>query len=273
MDMAAADPKSPAPRSAAEFHRRRASGSRSARRRPSGDRPVWIFGIHAVRAALLNPARQKHRLILTKNAAGRLAAEIGQNQLDIEYADPRKFPAPLAAESVHQGAALEAEPLLWPDLKALCEQSDETARMVILDRVSDPHNVGAVLRSAQAFGADAVIAPARHAPPETGSLAKSASGALESVPYLRVSNLAAAMKTLRGASFTLVGFDSASPAAVSELQREVLHGRIGLALGSESSGLRDLTRKNCDWVVQLCPGSLNVSNAAAVALFAAQRIN
>ncbi len=234
---------------------------------------MWIFGIHAVNAALLNPARRKHRLVLTKNAAARLSGEITQDGVRIEFTDSRNFPAPLAADSVHQGAALEAEPLLWPGLGSLCETAGPAARVVILDRVSDPHNVGAVLRSAMAFGADAVIAPARHAPPETGALAKSASGALESVPYLRVGNLSAAMKTLRTQSFALVGLDSAAPRDIAEVQQDVAGGRVGLALGSESSGLRDLTRKNCDQVCRICPRSLNVSNAAAVALFAMRRID
>ena len=233
-----------------------------------GSQSLWIFGIHAVAAALLNPARRKRRLVLTQNAAAKLAASLEASGMRAQIMHARRFPAPVGAGTVHQGAALEVEPLQWPTVARLCERLSAQARLVILDRVSDPHNVGAVLRSAAAFGAAAVIAPGRHTPPETGALAKSASGALESVPYLRVANLVSAMKTLQNTGVHMIGFDAAAKTAVGRLPAGLLDGRIGLALGSEGVGLRVLTRKNCDTLCRLCSGSLNVSNAAAVALYA-----
>lgn len=229
---------------------------------------LWIYGIHAVGAALQNPARRKRRLMLTQNAAAKLAASLEISGMQAQIVDARRFPAPVSAGAVHQGAALQVEPLQWPSVACLCAQLSKQARIVILDRVSDPHNVGAVLRSAAAFGAAAVIAPARHSPTETGVLAKSSSGALESVPYLRVGNLASAMRTLRNSGVYLIGFDAAAQVSVGQLPAGLIDGRIGLVLGSEGVGLRDLTCKNCDLLCRICNGSLNVSNAAAVALYA-----
>ena len=162
-------------------------------RRQAASETVWLFGLHAVRDALLNPRREKLRLILTRNAADRLGDVLAKGGLEPEIADPRKFPAPLDPGSVHQGAALEVRALDWGALEALVTEGADRPVVVCLDRVTDPHNVGAVLRSAEVFGARALIAPARHSAPETGALAKAASGALERQPYLRVTNLAAAM--------------------------------------------------------------------------------
>ena len=251
-----------------EPRRRRPATVRIRNGRKSGRPPLWIFGAHAVGAALQNPSRRKHRLLLTQNAAAKLASELELSGMRAEIMDARSFPAALGAGAVHQGAALEAEPLQWPSVASLCEELSARARIVILDRVSDPHNVGAVLRSAAAFGAEAVIAPARRSPPETGALAKAASGALETVPFLRVGNLAAAMGTLRNAGVHMVGFDAAAATAIGQLRDGLRDCRAGLALGSEGAGLRDLTRKNCDTLCRICDGSLNVSNAAAVALYA-----
>jgi len=167
-------------------------------RRTDGARSVWLFGLHAVRDALLNPAREKLRLVVTKNAAQKLGDAIAAAEITPEIADPRKFPVPLDPGSVHQGAALEVKPLDWGTLQERClAREGEAARVLLLDRVSDPHNVGAILRSAEVFGARAVIAPQRHSAPETGALAKAASGALERQPYLRVRNLAAAIGELK----------------------------------------------------------------------------
>ena len=150
-------------------------------RRTEGD-SVWLFGIHAVRDALLNPAREKRSLVLTRNAADRLAEEITRSGITPRIADPRRFDAPLDPQSVHQGAALEVAPLDWGSVSEVCAPRGGAPRVLLLDRVSDPHNVGAVLRSAEVFGARAVIAPHRHSAPETGALAKTASGALERQP-------------------------------------------------------------------------------------------
>ena len=159
-------------------------------RRAAAAETVWLFGIHAVRDALMNPAREKLRLVVTKNAADRLADAIAEAGIAPEMSDPRKFAAPIDAGSVHQGAALEVKPLDWGRLEDVAVGVPGRApRLILLDRVTDPHNVGAILRSAEVFGASAVIAPRHHSAPETGALAKTASGALERQPYFRVRNL------------------------------------------------------------------------------------
>lgn len=244
-------------------------------RRAAASETVWLFGLHAVRDALANPARQKLRLVLTKNAADRLADTLGGSEMTPEIVDPRKFDShvPLAPDSVHQGAALEVKPLHWGRLEEVCLTGAGAPLVVLLDRVTDPHNVGAILRSAEVFGARAVIAPARHSAPETGALAKTASGALERQPYLRVGNLAEAMQDLQAMGFVLLGLDGAAGASLSEGLAAAGTQPVGLVLGAEGPGLREKTRETCDRLVRI-PfaggfGSLNVSNAAAVALYAA----
>jgi 23S rRNA (guanosine2251-2'-O)-methyltransferase len=236
---------------------------------------IWLFGLHAVRDALLNPARARRRLVLTRNAADRLADEITAAGLEPEIADPRHFPVPLDPQSVHQGAALEVEPLDWGSVSERCAPRGETPLVLLLDRVTDPHNVGAVLRSAEVFGARAVVAPARHSCPETGALAKAASGALERQPYLRVTNLARAIETLREMGYAIIGLDGLAEADLDTALARRASRPLALALGAEGPGLRQLTRELCDDLARIPAagrfGSLNVSNAAAVALYAARR--
>ena len=245
-------------------------------RRAAAAQTLWLFGLHAVRDALLNPARRRVRLVVTRNAADRLADAIAESGMAPELADARKFPVPLDPGSVHQGAALEVHPLDWGDLDSACAPPAQgRALVVLLDRVSDPHNVGAILRSAEVFGARAVIAPERHAAPETGALAKTASGALERQPYLRVRNLADSMQKLQQMGYFLVGLDGAAPADLGAALAGFADAPIGLVLGAEGPGLRDRTRATCDALARIPAsgafGSLNVSNAAAVALYAASR--
>ncbi|QHQ34132.1 23S rRNA (guanosine(2251)-2'-O)-methyltransferase RlmB [Algicella marina] len=244
------------------------------RAKRQGDDTLWLFGIHSVRDALLNPARNRHRLIVTKNAADRLGEAITASGMEPEIADARKFSAPIDPQSVHQGAALEVDPLDWGSVSEQCAPRGGAPLVLLLDRVSDPHNVGAVLRSAEVFGARAVIAPHRHSAPETGALAKTASGALERQPYLRIPNLASAMTSLREMGYTLIGLDGdgdeeIGPACVAAADRP-----LALILGSEGPGLRALTRETCDTIARIPAagvfGSLNVSNAAAIALYAAK---
>jgi 23S rRNA (guanosine2251-2'-O)-methyltransferase len=240
-------------------------------RRAAAAETVWLFGLHAVRDALLNPARIRLRLVVTKNAADRLSDAIAAAAIAPEIADPRRFPAPLDPGSVHQGAALEVKPLDWGELEARCAAGPD-ACVLLLDRVSDPHNVGAMLRSAEVFGASAVIAPARHSAPETGALAKSASGALERQPYLRVTNLSDAMTRLQAMGYALLGLDGSSDRTLAAGVSQSAGRPIGLVLGAEGPGLREKTRATCDALVRIPAagsfGSLNVSNAAAVALYA-----
>lgn len=241
---------------------------RAARRGPES---VWLFGIHAVRDALENPARRCLELVVTRNAADRLGPAMEREGLAIRVVDARRFDAPLDPGSVHQGAALEALPLEWGPLETLCAPEGDPL-VVLLDRVTDPHNVGAILRSAEVFGARAVVAPHRHSAPETGALAKAASGALERQPYVRVSNLAAAMEKLRAMGYRLIGLDGGAETSVAEA---LTPGPLGIVLGAEGPGMRPKTREACDNLARIAAagafGSLNVSNAAAVALYAAAR--
>lgn len=241
-------------------------------RRAAEAETLWLFGLHAVRDALMNPARERLRLVVTRNAADRLAEAIATSGMEPEIADARKFPVPLDPASVHQGAAVEVRPLDWGEIGALCAPGDGAPRVVLLDRVTDPHNVGAILRSAEVFGARAVIAPARHSAPETGALAKTASGALERQPYLRVRNLADAMLELRAMGYLLYGLDGEAETGLAAAAAEAATLPLGLVLGAEGPGLRDRTRATCDRLVRIEAagsfGSLNVSNAAAVALYA-----
>ena len=234
---------------------------------------VWLFGLHAVRDALVNPNRERLRLVLTKNAADKLGDAIAASGMDPEIVDPRRFDVPIDEGSVHQGAALEAKPLHWGDLDAVCAGGDGAPLVVLMDRVTDPHNVGAVLRSAEVFGARAVIAPHRHSAPETGALAKTASGALERQPYLRVQNLSDAMERLQAMGYILLGLDGAAEMTLADALVTVGSRPVGIVLGAEGPGLRDKTRETCNHLVRIPYsggfGSLNVSNAAAVAPYAA----
>ncbi len=245
-------------------------------KRASAAATYWLFGLHSVRDALENPARKKHHLVATKNAMAKLGDAAGGSPVEVTIADPRHFPVALDPGSVHQGAALEVSPLSWGALSAVAATSGRARDIVVLlDRVSDPQNVGAVLRSAEVFGAKAVIAPSRHAAPETGALAKAASGALERQPYLRVRNLGDAMVELKALGYLLVGFEGSAERGLDKTLADLPSGPLGLVLGAEGPGLRQRTRDLCDFVAHIefggNFGSLNVSNAAAVALYAASR--
>jgi 23S rRNA (guanosine2251-2'-O)-methyltransferase len=231
--------------------------------RPPPDQPVLLYGWHTVTAALANPARRFRRLLATENAARRLADERLPLPLDPEVVRPDTIAGMLGPDAVHQGLLAEADPLPSPDIEELAAQGIVLA----LDQITDPHNVGAILRSAAAFAAAAVVITARHSPEATGVLAKAASGALEHVPIVTVQNLARGLAELRQRGFLLVGLDSSGD---SELAASALRAPLALVLGAEGKGLRQLTRASCDIVARLeLPGaikSLNVSNAAALAL-------
>ncbi len=187
----------------------------------------------------------------------------------VERVSPRDLDRLLGEDTVHQGAALEAEPLPEPTFEALAANAAGQP-VIVLDQVTDPHNVGAILRSAAVFGAAGLVMTRRHSPPLNGVLAKSASGALELIPIALVQNLAAALDELKSAGFTLVGLDGEGEAQLEDLD---LSGPTALIMGSEGKGLRDLTRKSCDVLARITSegpiASLNVSNAAAVALHTA----
>jgi len=237
---------------------------------------VWLFGLHAVRDALLNPNRQHLRLILTKNAADKLADAVQQAGIAPEICDPRKFSAPLDPTSVHQGAALETKPLQWGNLEDVALAPGAGApRLILLDQVTDPHNVGAILRSAEVFGASAVIGTQRHSAPETGALAKTASGALERQPYLRLRNLADSIQELQKLGYLVLGLDGEASETIDTVYATHQDRAIALVLGAEGPGLRQRTKETVYQLVRIEFagefGSLNVSNAAAVALYAVTR--
>jgi 23S rRNA (guanosine2251-2'-O)-methyltransferase len=245
--------------------RQRAKGSH----RKGGDRnhpPALIYGWHSAVAALKNPERRIQKVLATRNAVDRLS-ELGI-QNPPQPVDPREIDRLVGADAVHQGIAVLADPLPERDLESLAEAK----LIVVLDQVTDPHNVGAVLRSAAAFNADAIVLTERHGPAETGVLAKAASGGLEHVPLIRVTNLARAMDQLGEMGFFRLGLDSGH---VDTLEAIEPGGKIAIALGAEGKGLRRLTREKCDRLVRIdAPGaitSLNVSNAAALALYVLNR--
>ncbi|MEP3784132.1 23S rRNA (guanosine(2251)-2'-O)-methyltransferase RlmB [Ascidiaceihabitans sp.] len=234
---------------------------------------VWLFGLHAVRDALMNPARKRLRLIVTLNAQNKLEDAIAASGMTPELVDPRKFNAPLDPGSVHQGAALEVKPLDWGRLDDVAIGRD-APRLILLDRVTDPHNVGAILRSAEVLGASAVIGTRHHSAPETGALAKTASGALERQPYLRVRNLSDAIVALQGMGYLVLGLDGEADKTIEAAVDGVQDRPVALVLGAEGPGLRQKTKETCDMLVRIDAsgafGSLNVSNAAALALYASQ---
>lgn len=238
------------------------------RRAPRGeeDGPVILYGIHAVEAALRNPHRAVGRLLLTENAERRLAEAIAARGVKAERVIPRDLDRRLGPDTVHQGALLETTPLPEASLEELVARTDG-GPIILLDQVTDPHNVGAVLRSAAAFGAAGLVITRRHSPPLAGTLAKSASGALDLVPIALVQNLARAIAELKELGSTVIGLDGTGPGLIED---EPLAGPVALVLGAEGKGLRQLTRESCDRLCRIAtPGplaSLNVSNAAAVVL-------
>jgi 23S rRNA (guanosine2251-2'-O)-methyltransferase len=228
--------------------------------------PVYLYGVHTVRAALDNPLREKRALLVTPNALARLMESGGIGKLKPTETTPRELDRLLGADAVHQGMALEVEPVSRFGLNDI----KQLKLVVVLDQVTDPHNVGAILRTACAFGADAMLTTARHSPMETGVMAKSASGALDLLPLIEVRNLGDALEKLKERGLRVLGFDSEAETPLVARTDDV---PMAIVLGAEGKGLRQRTRELCDEMVRLeMPGpikSLNVSNAAAIALFAA----
>jgi len=235
------------------------------RPRPA-DGPALLYGWHTVKAALENPQRRFRRLLATENAVRRLADDGVKLPVTPELVRPDAIAVRLPPDAVHQGLLAEADALDSPAIEDLPAEGIVLA----LDQITDPHNVGAILRSAAAFGVKAIVMTARHSPEATGVLAKSASGALEYVPIAEVGNLARALEALKARGFLLIGLDSSGTA---ELKALPLASPLALVLGAEGKGLRQLTRTTCHYVARLdLPGAikdLNVSNAAALALYIA----
>jgi 23S rRNA (guanosine2251-2'-O)-methyltransferase len=253
-------------KSGRKFRAREDDRPGEARRR--GGEVVRIYGFHAVTAAINAPRRRLVRLYATAAAAERLEAEIARRGVEIRVVTAEEIAARLPRDAVHQGLLLEAEPLAPIDVSELPEKG----LVVALDQVTDPQNVGAILRTCAAFAVDALMTTERHSPDFTGALAKAASGGLEHVPICSVTNLARALEELGDLGYWRVGLDSESSAI---LGAEPLSRPLALVLGAEDKGLRRLTREKCDALARLdLPGaikSLNVSNACAIALALATR--
>ena len=235
-------------------------------RAAAGD-TVVLYGWHTVTAAFKNPARRIRKLYVTANALRRLAEEKITPPVPAEVVRPEALAQRLTPDAVHQGLLAEADPLPAPAIEDLPK-----GIVLVLDQITDPHNVGAILRTAAAFGVVAIVTTARHSPDATGVLAKSASGALELTPIVIVQNLARALAALKERGFLVVGLDSG---AADDLAAIALTRPLALVLGAEGKGLRQLTGATCDRLARLdLPGaikSLNVSNAAALALYIAAR--
>ena len=235
---------------------------------PGPDGPSALYGWHTVKAALENPARQFRKLLATENTARRLAEERVPLPVTPDIVRPSAIAERLSPDAVHQGIYAEADPLPSPDIEAIAP----TGIVLVLDQITDPHNVGAILRTAAGFAVAAIVTTARHSPEATGVLAKSASGALEYVPIVTVQNLARALAALKEQNYLLVGLDSTGEADLGDV---AMRAPLALVLGAEGKGLRQLTRATCDEVARLdLPGkikSLNVSNAAALALYVATK--
>lgn len=241
------------------------------RSKPKGSKQDIIFGIHATKLALKNPERRLKNLYITEELLELFDQQNALNdQVPVNVTTAENIAKMLPAYAVHQGVMLEAEPLAAIDLDVFLSKNNQKTEMlvILLDQVSDPHNIGAILRSAAAFGADAVIMPEKGSPGLTSTMAKIASGAVEVVPIIRVVNLARAIETLKKQSFWVAGLSEHGKKNLSECD---LLGRTALVMGAEDSGLRRLSLEQCDFVAKLPTtppiASLNVSNAAAIALY------
>jgi 23S rRNA (guanosine2251-2'-O)-methyltransferase len=227
-----------------------------------------LYGLHAVEAALSNPRRQVLRVLATENAVRRLEPLLAKRGLSPEPSSPKDLDRLLGPDTVHQGIILDVEPLP----PAALDDVDAGGMVLVLDQVTDPQNVGAVLRSAAAFGASGLVLTERHSPPLSGALAKAASGALDLVPVILVKNLAQGLAELGTRGFLRVGLGEE---ASMTLEKAQLTRPLALVLGAEGKGLRQLTREHCDLVCRISTqsafASLNVSNAAAIALHWASR--
>jgi 23S rRNA (guanosine2251-2'-O)-methyltransferase len=246
----------------------RSSGRRGEHYTGEPDGPVILYGWHPVRAALENPARHIRRLLATENALRRLGEEHVPLRVEPELVRPPAIAQRLSPDALHQGLLVEADPLPSPALEDIAP----AGIALVLDQITDPHNVGAIARSAAAFAVSAIVTTARHSPEATGVLAKSASGALEYVPLVTVTNLARALAALKERGYLVVGLDSSGE---TDFAATAVRSPLALVLGAEGKGLRQLTLATCDQVARLdVPGkikSLNVSNAAALALYLASK--
>jgi 23S rRNA (guanosine2251-2'-O)-methyltransferase len=235
-----------------------------------GGRALWLYGFHAVKAALANPRRHCLRCLVTRQAADNIG-ERALLRVEVDIVAPDQVSRVLPQGAVHQGIALACEPLPPTRLEEITT-TPERKIVLVLDQISDPHNVGAILRSAAAFAAAGVIVQERHAPAESGVLAKAASGALDMIPYLSVVNIARALVQLGEYEFWRIALTGDTGQTLADA---IVPRNLALVLGSEGTGIRRLVRERCDdsATIPISNGmeSLNVSNAAAVALYECRR--
>ena len=235
-------------------------------KKPQSSSQILIYGKHSVISAINNPKRKCKNLYITKATLDEL--KFKTNHLNVIICDKRELDAMLPVGSNHQNIILEALALQSPDIEDIIEHAGEASCLVILDQVTDPHNVGAIMRSANAFAADAIILPENNAPKENATIVKCSAGASENLPLVYVTNLASTLKLLKQAGYWIIGLDGS---AKQFLEPSIFSNKIAIILGSEDIGMRKLTRENCDYLVKIpmnpTQESLNVSNAAAIALY------
>ena len=238
----------------------------------NSDKKIWLYGYHSVKAALENINRKKYQLICTKNALDKLG-EVAKNlEIKTTIINSKEFYKFLSENSVHQGLALEVEPLKFNELDDILLSKSDNDVIIVLDRIKDPQNVGAIIRSAEILGCKAIIGSTYHCAQESGSLVKAASGAFEKLPYLNVINISNTIEIMKKNGFLIVGLDHSGEYSIADLLKKLKKQPIACILGSEEKGMRYLTKQKCDHLVKINTYSnfniLNVSNAAAISLFA-----
>ena len=243
-------------------------------KKAEGNMTLWLFGLHAVRDALMNPNREKLTLMVTPNAQAKLEDAIAFAGIAPQVEDPRKFRPPLDPGSVHQGAVLEVKPLNWGRLEDVCI-GDTAPRVLLLDRVTDPHNVGAILRSAEVLGASAVIGTRHHSAPETGAPWPRPHPARWSAnPICGCAIWPMQSAELQDMGYLVLGLDGEAAMSIEAAVEGKRDRPVALVLGAEGPGLREKTKETVDMLVRIDAaggfGSLNVSNAAAIALYASR---
>jgi len=236
----------------------------------------WIWGWHAVQAVIDNPRRTIHQIMVTDQAAGRLG--LSEGRADLKIVAMNYIDKALPRGAAHQGVAVKAAPLQWPDLSQLADDADDDALILVLDQITDPHNVGAMMRLCSAFGVTALVMQSRKAPPLAGATAKVAVGCLETVPVCLETNIAQTLKSLQSFGYQVIGLAGDTETTVSEALSG--GGRYALVMGAEGPGLRELVAKNCDILARIPmmsnnvageAESLNVATAAGIALYEARR--
>jgi len=237
----------------------------------------WLYGLHPVASALANNKRLKHRLVVSENALRKLSEPIKESGIRYEIVDVKAINHLLEPGIVHQGVALEVSTLHQPSTDELLNNGDKIGALILLDGITDANNVGAIIRTAEAFYAQGIITTVRNSPSESGVLAKASSGALERLPFIKVPNLVGVMQKLKKNGYWIAGLDVNGDCSLNQAITGVNESQIVFVLGSEGKGLRQATKECCDFLVRISTnptiGSINVSNAAAICLYAGQTLS